>query len=426
MSFDAKPVTGQNRVAVTFTVNPNAEATVQEFKINIDGYDSAKLLPSLRLQPGELYTRDLLAKDIEKIKDLLGKEDYLAPELEEPRPVFDSEKNKITIELTGKAGPKVAVTIDEKRARPGDSALTKLLPVKHNGTLDYSAIVEGERRLENYYQEQGYFFADVTPLCSVTPPLTDAEGAVANDTEFLCSTLNNTELMGKSVELKYHVDLNRRLKLVDIRLRGTTELTIDDVRPVLESQTANILGIVPLFGYGRGYTSQRILDGDTDTIQSLMREMGYRDVKVRVNQGVSPTGDNLIITFIVDEGPPTVVNHVDVAGNAAIAKDRLIGELPPIIGQNYSRAKIRNAEHSLATFYSNEGYFDARITSSLIEEPDDPTTGQKLVKVVFNVENEGKKVYIGRVLITGNENTKEEAVLRAITLRPNELLRSSD
>ncbi|MEP7076983.1 MAG: POTRA domain-containing protein, partial [Acidobacteriota bacterium] len=328
--------------------------------------------------------------------------------------------------LTGKAGPKVAIPLDTKKAKIGTSTLNTLLPVKRDGTLDYSAIVEGERRLENYYQEHGYFFANVTPVCSVTPPLTQAEGGVANDTEFLCSTLSNTELMGKSVELKYHVDLNRQFKLTDIRLRGTTQLTIDDVQTVLESQTANLLGVIPLFGYGRGYTSERLLEEDSSTIQSLMRELGYRDATVRVTQGVSPTADNLIITFIVDEGPPTVVNDVDVAGNVEISKDKLLAQLPPIVGQNFSRAKLRNAERKLAEYYSGEGYFDAHVTSSVVQEPDDSTTGQKLVKVVLNVENEGKRVYIGRVLITGNEKTKEEAISRAITLRPGQPLRSAD
>jgi len=426
VTFKTTPTVGQNRVSVTFFVKPNAQTRVQDFKINIDGFDTAKLLPELKLKPGEPYTRDLLAKDVAKIRSILGKDDFLAPELEEPRRVFDSEKNTIAIELIGKAGPKVTVTLDTKKEKIGNSALTKLLPVKRDGTLDYSAIVEGERRLENYYQEQGYFFANVTPVCSVTPPLTEAEGGVANNTEFLCSTLSNTELMGKTVDLKYRVDLNRRLKLVDIRLRGTTQLTIDDVRSILASQTANLLGVIPLFGYGRGYTSERILEEDTSTIQSLMRELGYREAKVRVNQGVSPTADNLIITFIVDEGPPTVVNGIDVAGNVEIPKDKLLAQLPPIVGQNYSRAKIRNAERKLAAYYSGEGYFDAHVTSSVIEEPNDSAAGQKLVKIVLNVENEGKRVYIGRVLITGNEKTRTEAILRAITLRPNQPLRSLD
>jgi outer membrane protein insertion porin family len=426
VSFKTHPIPGQNRVGVTFIVNPNLQVKVQEFKINIEGYDTSKLLSQLKLKPGEPYTRDLLTKDVEKIKDVLRKDDFLAPELEEARRVFDSEKNTISIGLTGKAGPKVNITLDTKKEKIGSSTLTKLLPVKRDGTLDYSAIVEGERRLENYYQEQGYFFADVTPVCSVTPPLTEAEGGGANNTEFLCSTLSNTELMGKTVDLKYRVDLNRRLKLVDIRLKGTSELTIDDVRTVLESQTANILGVIPLFGYGRGYTSERILEEDTSTIQSLMRELGYSDAKVRVNQGVSPAGDNLIITFIVDEGPPTIVNDIEIAGNVEIAKDKLLAQLPPIAGQNYSRAKIRNAERKLAEYYSAEGYFDAHITSSLIEQPADTANGQKMVRVVLNVENEGKRVYVGRVLVTGNENTKEEAILRAVTLHPNQPLRASD
>lgn len=426
VSFKTQPLAGQNRVGVTFVVAPNAQAQVGAFKINIEGYDSTKFLPQLRLKPGEPYTREYLQKDIEKIREVLKKDDFLAPELNEPRPVFDSEKNLISIELTGKAGPKVSVIVDTKKEKVGNATSAKLLPVKRDGTLDYSAIVEGERRLENYYQEQGYFFADVTPVCSVTPPLTEAEGGENNNTEFLCSTLSSTELMGRSVELKYRVDLNRRLKLIDIRIRGTNELTVEDVRTVLESQTANILGVVPLFGYGRGYTSQRILEEDTATILSLMREFGYRDARVRVNQGVSATGDNLIITFVVDEGPPTVVSDVDITGNKEAAKDMLLAELPAIIGKNYSRSRIRNAERKLAQFYSEEGYFDARITSSLIEGPGDPNTDQKLVKVVFNVENEGKRVFIGRILVTGNQKTTEQAILRSVTLRANAPLRSRD
>ena len=427
VSFTTRPLTAQNRVGVTFHVNPNVQAKVQDFKINIAGYDSSKLLSEIKLKAGEAYTRDALLSDVEKIKSALRKDDFLAPELEEPRRELDTEKNLISIEINGKAGPKVNVVVDTKREKVGSSTLTKLLPVKRDGTLDYSAIVEGERRLEGFYQEKGYFFANVTPVCSVTPPLTPAEGAgAANETEFLCSTLTDTELMGKTVELKYKVDLNRKFTLSEIRLTGTNELTVDDIKSVLGTQTPNILGWIPYLGYGRGYTSETILEEDVSTIKSLMRELGYRDAQVRVNRGVSPTADNLIITFVVEEGPPTVVNSVDVTGNIEVPKDTLLDQLPPIVGQNYSRAKVRNAARKLGEHYANAGYFDAKVTPSLIEEPDDPTTGQKLAKVVFNVENEGKKVIIGRVLVTGNEQTKESAILQAVTLHPNQLLRSAD
>ena len=64
--------------------------------------------------------------------------------------------------------PKVNVVIkdfpmSEKTAR-------ELLPVKREGNIDISAIVEGSRRLRNKFQEDGYFFAEVTAVCTVTPP----------------------------------------------------------------------------------------------------------------------------------------------------------------------------------------------------------------------------------------------------------------
>ena len=41
----------------------------------------------------------------------------------------------------------------------------ELLPVRREGNIDYSAIVEGARRIRNKLQEDGYFFAEVTQIC---------------------------------------------------------------------------------------------------------------------------------------------------------------------------------------------------------------------------------------------------------------------
>jgi hypothetical protein len=74
--------------------------------------------------------------------------------------------------------------------------------------------------------------------------------------------LSGAELMSRTVEVKYRADLNRQLKLVDIRLEGTDEFRIDEVQSVLDSQEANALGIIPVIGYGRGYTSAEIIESD--------------------------------------------------------------------------------------------------------------------------------------------------------------------
>lgn len=427
VTYEQRPLESETEVGVTFRVTPNAQATVQAFNINIEGFDSAKLAEKVKLQPGEPFTRERLMADIEIIRGVLRGEDYLAPTLDEPRVVYEGEKNTITITLTGKVGPIVEVEVDAEHDRVGNRTQKKLIPLKREGTLDFAAIVEGERRLENHYQEQGYFFVDVTPLCSIEPPLDNTDAStIKNDTEFLCSALNSTDLQNKKVTVKYKVDLDRQLKLTDIRLTGTSQFTIDEIKTVLDSQEANLLGIIPLFGYGRGYTSVRLLEQDAGTIRSLLRELGYRDATVRVNQGVSPDGNNLIITFVVDEGPRTIISGIDIVGNSAFSDDVLKAQLPKIEGTYFSRAKIRNGQRKLAEFYSNAGYYDAKVDFSIDERVTDPATGESRFKVVYTINNEGQKVVIDRILITGNEKTKTEAILRALALKPGEYLKAAD
>jgi outer membrane protein insertion porin family len=427
VNYTQTPLQTETEVAVTFEVNPNKQATVEAFNIKITDFDSANFAKEVKLQPGKPFSRSALSTDLEKIRSVLRDNDFLAPFLEEPRVVYDGEKNTVTIDLIGAKGPKIEVIVDSKDEKVGKGTQEKLLPVIREGTLDYGAIVEGERRLENHFQEQGYFFANVTPFCSVEPPLNEGEAtAIKNDTESLCSALNSAELTGKTVTVKYRADLNRKLKLVDIRLRGTDQFTITDIQTVLDSQEANILGIIPLFGYGRGYTSERILDEDAATIRSLLRELGYRDAEVRVNQGVSPDGNDLIITFEVDQKNPTVISGVEITGNSAFTTDELMARLPPLTGKNFSRAKVRNAERKLSEFYSQAGYYKASVDFSVDTSTTDPGTGERLAKVTFTVKDEGRKVFINRILVTGNEKTKPKAVLRALTLQPGDLLRAAD
>ena len=427
VTFDQHPLQNENEVGVTFNVTPGAEAKVADLRVDIAGYTTPIDDSIFKLKKDGIYSHERLTADVSKVKDLLRKEDYLAPELDEINPVYDPDTNTISVHITGKVGPKVTVVIDPAKAKVSKATQTRLLPIKREGSLDFSAIVEGERRLENYFQEQGYFFANVTPVCSATPPLVDSENnQLTNGSEFLCSLLGGEDLMGHQVEVKYAVDLNRKLRLTELRLKGTDKLTIDDIKTVLGSQEASLWGAIPVLGYGRGYTSQAILDDDAATIRSLMAELGYRDAQVHVNQGVALNGDDLIITFEVEEGLPTVINDVSIVGNRAVPTAELMNQLPVLVGQNYSRAKVRNAARKLSEFYSEKGYYDARVTPSLIEPVGPAVNDKRVAKVEFKVESEGKKVIINRILINGAQATKNDAIMKAITLRKGELLRSAD
>ena len=183
------------RAVVTYRITPGEQARVESFNISITGFDSASVRSSLKLQPGAQFTREALGDDIKQIRDAIIAQGNLAPQLSDPRVERDPETSRMTISLQGAIGPKVSVVI--KDFELSEKTQRELLPVKREGNIDLSAIEEGARRLRNKLQEEGYFFAEVTPVCSVTPPLAESVGNGSRET---CENLDPDTLSGRSIE----------------------------------------------------------------------------------------------------------------------------------------------------------------------------------------------------------------------------------
>jgi outer membrane protein insertion porin family len=432
VSYTVVPAGNETKVAVTFRVIPNAPARVENFTVDIKDYDINKIRQELKLQSGALYSRDLLVADVDRIRKAILKEGYLAPRLEEPEVVFKSDKNVISIGLKGELGPKVAVNVlpaetERQKVEVSERTQETILPIKREGTLDFSAIEEGARRLKNYYQEKGYFFAEIEQRCSVVPEFPkDEVNPIVNDSAQLCQSLGGADLDLRAVQVNYLVTLNRRLRLNDIRIEGTDKITVPEIISVLDTQRASVLGLIPRLGYGRGYTSNEILEDDRQRILSIMRELGYRRASVRVRQGVSVDGENLIVTFVINEGIPTRIESTEIVGNKVFSEDTLRRELPELVGKNYSRARARNGAQKIAQLYAREGYFDADINYSHVDLPKADDATEERVRVIYTIESEGKKVIINRILLNGNDRTDESAVLKSLNLKPGNVLRATD
>jgi len=411
------------RATITYRIVPGEQARVEAFNINIAGFDAATVKPTLQLQAGTPFTREALGVDTTKIRQALIDQSFLSPLLEEARVERDPEKNTITISISGAVGPKITVVVpdypmSEKTARD-------LLPVKREGNIDQSVIVEGARRLRNKLQEQGYFFTEVTPVCTVTPA--GAETPV-NATAETCETLNPERLTGRAVEIRYDIERGRRFKLTDIRITGTNKLSYADVAADLRTQKASALGLIPLLGYGRGFTSLTLLEQDRRTIRSYMRDLGYRRAEVDVLQGVSISGESLIITFQVTEGPLTRIAGVEVRGNKIYTEERLRDELKTVIGAPYSRSQARADGERMIALYAREGYVNAQLEYSLVELP--RKNDEEQVRLIYSITNEGDKVFINRIVINGvtgslkTQDTKRNAILRVIPIAEGDVLRS--
>lgn len=411
------------RATVTYRVNPGEQSTVSAFDIRIPGFDPTPISASLALKSGAPFTRDALASDVGRIRDAILAQGHLAPLLEDPRTPRDPERNTISILLEGSKGPKVSVAVTGYELSP--KTQRELLPVLREGNIDYSAIVEGARRIRNRLQEDGYFFAEVTPVCNVANPPADFG---PNNSEEACQNLTPASLSDRAVTIGYQVEQGRRFRLADIRITGTVKLTVDDVENDLKTQKASALGLIPYLGYGRGYTSVTLLEQDRRTVRDFMRDLGYRRAEVSVLQGVSINGEDLIITFQVTEGPLTRVAGVEVRGNRIFTDQQLRDELHTVIGGPFSRSEARFDSDRLVSLYARQGYPNTRLEFSVVELPKKGDDEQ--VRLVYTLTNESEKVFINQIIINGvtgsagTQDKKRRAILRAIPFAEGDPLRA--
>ncbi len=421
---DSTDTTGTRR-RVVYAITPGEPARVGTFNIEITpAIDLQVVRPTLKLQPGALFTREVLGDDLIRIKQALIAKNYMAPQFDDARVEFNSPENKINISLTVKRGPTVEVSVSNYKL--SEKKQQQLLPVKREGNIDISVLQEGARRIRNQLQEQGYFFSEVHPLCTVTPPTANT---VENGTEETCQNLNPSDVNDHKIKVVYYVELNRRLKLTDIRITGTNKLTFADVQPDLKTQKASPFGFIPfLGGYGRGFTSSALLEEDRRTIQTYMRNLGYRRADAHVLQGISPAQDSLIITFEVIEGPLTRVAEIDFRGEKAFPEAQLRKEITTVKGAPYSPAQVRADNDQLLNLYAREGYIEAEVQPAIDDLPKNGVDEQ--VRLVFNVTKEGVKAIVNEIIINGVTGTtavqrsKRAAIIRAIPLSPGDILRA--
>jgi len=426
----------RTRASVVYRVEPGPPTLLEAFDVSVRGFDSSRLAADLPMRPGARFTMQGLAENLARVRQALIAEGYLSPRLEEPDLRFDSATNRMSVALEGDIGPRVEIEVagyelSERRRR-------ELLPVLREGTIEPSAVEEGARRLEIRLQEEGYFFADVSTECSVNPPLPPEQAAAPlfPEEEGLgsCDLLNPDELTGRTVRVVYNVERGRRFELTDIRIEGTDALTFEEVEGDLRTRTRNMLGFIPFFGLGRGYTSDEALQRDRRAIEARMRDLGYRQAAVSVRRGVSLEGDNLIITFVVNEGPLTRVADVEVRGNQIFTAERLRAARCPVdplpdeaclaAGASFSRTRARADGERLRAFYVRNGYAESDVNLDVVDLPVEPGAEQR-VRLVYTV-NEADKVFINRISVNGLAQTKREAVLEAIPLREGEVLRGDE
>jgi outer membrane protein insertion porin family len=361
------------RATVAFAIAPGEQARVSSFNLNIEGAKIDLSKAPHAVVEGQPFTQAAVQDMIDHLRDAYLAQDYLSVRVRQSI-TPDVNNNTVAVAINVRSGPKVAVEVEGLELSEKEKRST--LPFYRQGSVDEFSLEEGRRRLQDYAQRRGYFFAQVS---RPDPP----------------------DLSAPTARLVYAVDTGRRYRLSNIEIEGLDAIPHQTLEEEMKSKEKSAIPL-PLVGNSRGITSDDMLRQDANLVLKRLREIGYRRAHLDVRRGVSPGGEDLIITFDVQQGPRTYVEEVGIRGNNVFTTEELRQSLSIKTAEPLLASAVSQNTDQLLAAYNKRGYASAEVATELVELGS--FDGQDRVRLLFDVK-ENNRVRIRNVATRGTSHT---------------------
>jgi len=193
----------------------------------------------------------------------------------------------------------------------------------------------------------------------------------------------------------YTVNEGPRYQIRSVKLEGNKRIKTGELRSAIKIKTSSWI-FWPVY-----YTEEKI-GSDLRKLRNIYYQRGY------LNHDIQTAGRSDII-FTIDEGPQYKVGRIILTGAEYFDEDRLLTGMELEPGQIYYPQKAHAQTMRILQLYQENGFINAQIEFQHKFTED----GDNVVNVEFKII-EGNQFRIGRVNITGNEQTQDRVIRRVL------------
>ena len=243
--------------------------------------------------------------------------------------------------------------------------------------FDKGLLDRAEQELKRQYLSRGYYAVNVST--TVTP------------------------LERNRVSLNFNVEEGRIAKIRQISIIGAKDFR---ERELLNQFVLRTPGLLTWFSKHDQYSRQK-LSADIESLRSFYLDRGYLEFSVDSTQvSITPDKQDIYITISVTEGRKYTVSDIRVAGEPLIPEEEVRKLIQMKPGEVFSRARLTESTKLISERLGNDGYAFANVNA--VPELD---REKQAATFTFFIDP-GRRVYVRRVNIAGNNRTRDEVIRR--------------
>ncbi len=297
----------------------------------------------------------------------------------------DPRKNTVEIVFTVVERPSVTRVTFSGNRQVRTAELKEAVSVKEKDIFVESKVLLDERALRDMYLGKGFTNVTVSSSTKVTP---------------------------KGVEVNFKVDEGRSTVISKIDFRGNRIVSSKTLKSKLKLKEAGLVN--------KGAFQESDLEMDKQAILSYYQNIGYVDAEVidvtkDININKKKNRDELILTFIVNEGSQYVFGGMTFTGNSIFNSEKLSGLIKLKTGAVFNNSKLQESIMAIADLYYENGY-----TSNQFQPIPLKDSNNRVISYNFKIV-ESVRSHVESIAIKGNSRTKEYVIRREIPIEAGDI-----
>ncbi len=375
---EIEPVVEQDpevpEVNISFIIHSVKRYTIG--KIDFTGnliISNRELRKKMRTKEGKKFVPSDLEADLEQIRQSYQDLDYQRAEVLVVEQRFDDAKEQVFFVIQILPQEKIEITVIG-----ADVPLDLLKPIWEAQIFEEWGLREGDAKIINHLRNKGYIFATVN---------------------------SSVQYEDSLMRVIHRVSPGERYKIQKIIFNGMEYFTSDQLKEELM-----LTGSFPLF---QKVDEARIYELPQE-VEFLYKSHGFSETQVELTFDREENKLKPILT--IDEGRQNKIDSISIQGEVLFSEEVLFEKIGGVQGGPFFQPDIQKDIERIKRYYLNQGVRGTEIVA-VVEQVQD-----NLYSVRFKIE-EGQKIQIENIIITGYQATKKKAILREFLLHEGDFAR---
>jgi outer membrane protein insertion porin family len=264
------------------------------------------------------------------------------------------------------------------------------LALKANSVLNRNQVRDSLDKIKQLYQEKGYYFADAEAVYTDVGP--------------------------DEIDLTIRITEGEKILIKRITFVGNRAIEPWELKNVMETKESSLISFIT----GTGVYQREMLRNDLRRLEAFYQTRGFLRVEIsEPDVRVDPKANGIFITIAVKEQEQYRVGRLRVEGDDLFSAAELKNSMKLQEGEIFDRSQLANDVLKISDRYTERGYAFADVVPLTNIDQD-----KRLVNIDVQIDR-GPQVRVGRILIVGNEITRDKVIRREIRLNEGDLFDSS-